>query len=210
MDEQTNKPEGEIKKVEFETSAAPIPKVGLPADRPRMQRRGPGGSRGGSRGGGRDDKGRGGRGKREERPRSEFDQKTLLLRRVARVTAGGRRFSFSAAIVIGDHKGRVGVGIGKGGDTAGSIEKALRDAKKNMITVKTTKTMSIPHDVYAKESSGIVQIRPAPERGIVAGSAVKMVLELAGVKDVTAKIFSPSKNKLNIARATIKALATLK
>jgi small subunit ribosomal protein S5 len=213
MDEQTNTEattEGEVKAVEFETSAAPIPKVGLPADRPRnTMRRGAGGPRGGGRPGGRDGKG-GGRGKREERPRSEFDQKTLLLRRVARVTGGGRRFSFSAAIVIGDHKGRVGVGIGKGGDTAGSIEKALRDAKKNMITVKTTKTMSIAHDVMAKESSGIVQIRPAPERGIVAGSAVKMVLELAGVKDVTAKIFSPSKNKLNIARATIKALGQLK
>lgn len=178
---------------------------------PRDTRGGPRGRRGPQGGGGRD---RGGNrrpgGKREDRPRSEFDQKTLLLRRVARVTAGGRRFSFSAAIVIGDRKGRVGVGIGKGGDTAGSIEKALRDAKKNMITVKTTKTLSIPHDVMAKESSGIVEIRPAPQRGIVAGSAVKMVLELAGVKDVTAKIHSPSKNKLNIARATIKALSKLK
>jgi small subunit ribosomal protein S5 len=134
----------------------------------------------------------------------------LLLRRVARVTAGGRRFSFSAAIVIGDHKGRVGVGIGKGGDTAGSMEKALRDAKKNMIRVKTTEGMSIAHDVMAKDSSGIVEIRPAPERGIIAGSAAKIVLELAGVKDVTAKILSPSKNKLNIARATIKALSQLK
>lgn len=213
MTDEQKTPEAEVKTVEFETSAAPIPKVGLPADRPRnTMRRGAGGSRGGAGGGrgGRDDKGRGGRGKREERPRSEFDQKTLLLRRVARVVAGGRRFSFSAAIVVGDHKGRVGVGIGKGGDTALAIEKALRDAKKNMILVKTTKTMSIAHDVMAKESSGIVQIRPAPERGIVAGSAVKMVLELAGVKDVTAKIFSPSKNKLNIARATIKALKQLK
>lgn len=181
------------------------------AGTPRDSRGGPRGRRGPQGGGGRDRGGnRRGGGKREDRPRSEFDQKTLLLRRVARVTAGGRRFSFSAAIVIGDRKGRVGVGIGKGGDTAGSIEKALRDAKKNMITVKTTKTMSIPHDVMAKESSGIVEIRPAPQRGIVAGSAVKMVLELAGVKDVTAKIHSPSKNKLNIARATIKALSKLK
>lgn len=195
------------------TDAAPetAAPVGAPAGAPRDTRGGPRGRRGPQGGGGRD---RGGNrrpgGKREDRPRSEFDQKTLLLRRVARVTAGGRRFSFSAAIVIGDRKGRVGVGIGKGGDTAGSIEKALRDAKKNMITVKTTKTMSIGHDVMAKESSGIVEIRPAPLRGIVAGSAVKMVLELAGVKDVTAKIHSPSKNKLNIARATIKALSKLK
>ena len=124
--------------------------------------------------------------------------------------AGGRRFSFSAAIVIGDRKGRVGVGIGKGIDTALAIEKAMRDAKRNMITVKTTKTMSISHDVEAKFSSAIVEIRPAPNRGIVAGSAVKLVLELAGVKDVTSKILSGSKNKLNIARATIKALSQLK
>lgn len=124
--------------------------------------------------------------------------------------AGGRRFNFSAAIVAGDRKGRVGIGLGKGLDTALAIEKALRDAKKNMIMVRVTKTMSIPHDVQAKASSGIVAIRPAPNRGIVAGSAVKLVLELAGVKDVTAKILSGSKNKLNIARATIKALSQLK
>lgn len=181
----------------------------VPAAPEARDARGPRGRR--PQGGNRDRGGnRRGGGKREERQRSEFDQKTLLLRRVARVTGGGRRFSFSAAIVIGDRKGRVGVGIGKGTDTALSIEKALRDAKKNMITVKTTKTMSIPHDVMAKESSGIVEIRPAKERGIVAGSAVKMVLELAGIKDVTAKIHSPSKNKLNIARAAVKALSKLK
>ena len=86
----------------------------------------------------------------------------------------------------------------------------MRDAKKNMITVRTTKNMSIAHDVMAKDSSAIVSIRPAPERGIVAGSAVKLILEFAGVKDVTAKILSPSKNKLNIARATVKALGMLK
>lgn len=151
-----------------------------------------------------------GGGRREGRERSEFDQKTLFLRRVARVTGGGRRFSFSAVLVVGDRKGRVGVGVGKAGDTALSIEKALKDAKKNMIRVKLTETGSISHDVRAKESSGIVEIRPAPERGIIAGSAVKVVLELAGVKDVTAKILSPSKNKLPIARATIKALSQLK
>ncbi|HEY4474241.1 MAG TPA: 30S ribosomal protein S5 [Candidatus Paceibacterota bacterium] len=168
--------------------------------------RGRGGDRGGRREGGRSRKG----GKREGRERSEFDQRTILIRRVARVMAGGRRFSFSAAIVAGDRKGRVGVGLGKAGDTALAIEKAMRDAKKHMIRVATTESMSIPHDVSAKESSGTVSIRPAPRRGIVAGSSVKIVLELAGITDVTAKILSSSKNKLNIARATIKALAQLK
>lgn len=186
--------------------------VEAPNDAPRRGR-GTGGGRGGAgRGGpGGDRRGGGrGRGRREEKPRSEFDQKIIALRRVARVVAGGRRFSFSAAVVAGDRKGRVGVGIGKGGDTALAVDKAVRDAKRQMIRVRTTDGMSIPHDVMAKSSSGIVEIRPAPERGIVAGSSVKIVLELAGVKDVTAKILSGSKNKLNIARATIDALKSLK
>ena len=167
------------------------------------------GGRGGDRGGGRDGR-RGPSRRREEKPRSEFDQKIIQLRRVSRVVAGGRRFSFSAAVVAGDRKGRVGVGIGKGGDTALAVDKAARDAKRQMIRVRTTEGMSIPHDVQAKNSSGIVEIRPAPDRGIVAGSSVKTVLELAGVKDVTSKIHSGSKNKLNIARATIDALKKLK
>lgn len=189
-------------------ASAPVspatPASRAPGNAPRGRRPvrgGAGGERRPSRGGDR---------KREPRERAEFDQRTILIRRVARVMAGGRRFSFSAAIAAGDRKGRVGIGIGKGGDTALAIEKALRDAKKNMITVRLTKTMSIAHDVMAKTSSGIVAIRPSPERGIVAGSAVKIVLELAGIKDVTAKVLSPSKNKLNIARATIKALSSLK
>jgi small subunit ribosomal protein S5 len=150
------------------------------------------------------------RGRRDDKPRSEFDQKIIQLRRVSRVVAGGRRFSFSAAVVAGDRKGRVGIGIGKGADTALAVDKAFRDAKRRMFRVRTTSTMSIPHDVIAKNSSGIVEIRPAPERGIVAGSSVKTVMELAGIKDITAKIHSGSKNKLNIARATIDALAKLK
>ena len=163
--------------------------------------------------GGRNDKGgrRGpSRGRRDDKPRSEFDQKIIQLRRVSRVVAGGRRFSFSAVIVAGDRKGRVGIGIGKGADTALAVDKAFRDAKRRMIRIRTTETMSIGHDVMAKYSSGIVEIRPAPERGIVAGSSVKTVLELAGIKDVTAKIFSGSKNKLNIARAALDALGKLK
>ncbi len=199
-----------------ETKQEPAQEPGTPAraapPAQETERRGRGNrprrGRGRGREGGGPRSGRGG--KRDDRQRSEFDQRTIVVRRVARVMAGGRRFSFSAAIVVGDRKGRVGVGLGKGLDTALAIEKALRDAKKNMITVPTTKTMSIPHDVMAKSSSGIVSIRPAPNRGIVAGSAVKLVLELAGVKDVTAKILSPSKNKLNIARATLKALSQLK
>ncbi len=146
---------------------------------------------------------------RDSRPRNEFEQKMLNIRRVARVATGGRRFSFSVAIVAGDKKGKVGVGLGKANDTSLAIDKALRDAKKNMITVNTTKTMSIAHEVESKYCSAKIVIRPAPGRGVVAGSAVRNVLDLAGIKDITAKILSGSKNKLNIARAAVDALSKL-
>ena len=133
----------------------------------------------------------------------------LNIRRVARVVSGGRRFAFSVAIVAGNRKGLVGVGLGKGSDTALAIAKATRHAKKNMIKVNTTKDMSIPHEVSAKYSSARVVLRPVRDRGLVAGSAVRTVLELAGLKNIAAKIVSPSKNKLNIARATIVALGNL-
>ena len=149
-------------------------------------------------------------GRREERVRSEFDQKIISIRRVTRVMAGGRRFSFSVAIVIGNKKGKVGVGIGKAGDTQLAIEKAVRDARKNLIEIPLNKHQHIPHDVNIKLASSEVMIMPAPGRGLVAGSSVRTVLELGGVKDVTAKIFSRSKNKLNNARAAIAALKKLK
>lgn len=150
------------------------------------------------------------RGVQRERVRPEFDQKIISIRRVTRVMAGGRRFSFSVAIVIGDRHGKVGVGIGKAGDTQMAIEKAVRDAKKHMIVVPMNKEGHILHDVHIKYASSEVMIMPAPGRGIVAGSSVRTVLEHAGVKDVTAKIFSRSKNKLNNARAAVEALKLLK
>lgn len=145
--------------------------------------------------------------RREER--REFEQKIISIRRVTRVVAGGRRFSFSVAIVVGDGKGKVGVGIGKASDTALAIEKAARQAKKNMVFVTLTKDKSVPHDVAAKYCASEVIILPAKGKGIVAGSSVRNVLELAGIKDVSAKIHSRSKNKLNNAQATIKALSQL-
>jgi small subunit ribosomal protein S5 len=167
--------------------------------------------RGAPRGRGGPGGGRGGRGgpRRDDRERSEFAQKLIGIRRVARVMAGGRRFNFSAAIVLGDKKGRVGVGVGKAGDTQLAIEKATRAAKKNMILLNLTKSHSIPHNVEAKFCASIVEIRPAPGRGLVAGSSVRTVLELAGVSDVTAKILSRSKNKINNARVAIEALRGL-
>lgn len=165
------------------------------------------------RGGGRERGGPGGRRGRREGARSEekpeFDQRIIDIRRVARVMAGGRRFSFSVAIVIGNRKGQVGVGLGKGGDTSLAIAKALRQAKKNLITVPLTKGNSIPHQSKAKYCAALVELRPARGRGLVAGSAVRAVLDLAGINDVSAKIFSRSKNKLNNARAAHLALSRL-
>ncbi len=162
--------------------------------------------RGNTRGAGRGGRS-GGRGRQgDDRARSEFAQKLIGIRRVARVMAGGRRFNFSAALVIGDKKGRVGVGMGKAADTAQAIDKATRAAKRAMLTLNLSKNRSIPHNVEAKYCASRVEIRPSPGRGLVAGSSVRTVLELAGVSDVTAKILSRSHNSVNNARAAIEAL----
>lgn len=147
--------------------------------------------------------------KREPKAKPEFDQKIVDIRRVTRVTSGGRKFSFAVAVIAGDRKGRVGFGTGKGLDTAVAVDKAYRKAKKNLIRVPLTKNGLIPHDVFAKYASARVEIRPAPGKGVAAGSAVRDVLELAGVKDVIGKIRSGSKNKMNNARAAIEALSML-
>jgi small subunit ribosomal protein S5 len=134
----------------------------------------------------------------------------ISIRRVARVVAGGRRFNFSVAMVAGDRHGRVGVGTGKAGDTSLAMEKAFRSAKKQMITIPRTKESSIRHDVESKYASAVIKVMPAPGRGLVAGSSVRTVLELAGITNVTAKVLSRSKNKLNNARAAVQALRNLR
>ncbi|MBI1999242.1 MAG: 30S ribosomal protein S5 [Parcubacteria group bacterium] len=178
-----------------------VPRAG-DGNRPRHPRGGAG--RGGMRRGGMR-----GEGRSRERARPEFAQKVINVRRVARVVAGGRRFSFSVVVIIGNKKGSVGVGIGKGADTAIAIEKATREAKKHLIIVHRTKSNSIPHEVEAKYSSAVVRIIPVRGKGLVAGSSVRTVLDLAGVTDVIAKIMSRSKNKLNNSYAALKALGTL-
>lgn len=209
-------PENENKNMTASTNAAApaaapsaAPAAAAPAGDDRAFR----GFRG--QGHGADNRGRGGsRGPRKPdsrapRAKPEFDSVMLNIRRVSRTVSGGRRFAFSVALVAGDRKGKVGVGLGKAGDTALAIDKATRNAKKNMIKINTTKEMSIPHEVSAKYASARITIRPVKDRGLVAGSAARNVLDLAGVKNVAAKIVSPSKNKLNIARATIMALQGL-
>ena len=157
----------------------------------------------------RERKNTGRRGGSFNRVKPEFDQKILNIRRVTRVVAGGRRFSFSVAIVAGDRKGSIGLGLGKAGDTALAINKALRNAKKNMVRLNLTKTMSIPHELSAKFSSSYVILRPNKGRGLVAGSVIRDIVKLSGVKDVTGKILSNSKNKLNNAKAVMAAFSQI-
>ncbi|MEK7659469.1 MAG: 30S ribosomal protein S5 [Patescibacteria group bacterium] len=142
---------------------------------------------------------------------SEYDQKVLDIARVTRVTKGGKRFTFRVAIVIGDKHGKVGFGIGKGLDVARSVEKAFRQAKKNLINVVIFREGTISHRVEAKVNSAVVFLKPAPKgSGVKAGGPMRVIAKLAGIEDVSGKIISRSNNKINVAKATIEALKKLK
>ncbi len=144
--------------------------------------------------------------KRREKP--EFDQKLLDLARVTRVVKGGRRFRFRATLVIGNRKGKVGVGVDKGSDVADAIKKAFDKAKKNMIEIDVS-SGTISHDVLQKLGGAKVLLKPASKgRGIIAGGAVRAVMDLAGIKDIVSKSLGSS-NKLNVARVTMEALKQL-
>ena len=147
---------------------------------------------------------------RNVREKSEYDQKVLDMARVTRVVAGGRRFSFRATVGLGNKKGKIGVGVGKGLDVSQAVEKAVTDAKKNMIVV-VLKDGTIPHEIEAKYAAARVFLKPAPKgKGLVAGGAMRIICSLAGIENITAKIISKSTNKLNNARATLEALKKLK
>lgn len=145
---------------------------------------------------------------KKEKP--EFDQQIVDLARVTRVTKGGKQLSFRACVVLGNHKGKVGYGIKKGKDVQIAVDKAVNQAKKNMITVPIYKN-TIPHMVKAKYGAGKVLIKPAPlGSGIIAGSSVRVVLELAGVPNVSAKIMSKTNNKITNLKAIFEALQMFK
>lgn len=145
--------------------------------------------------------------KGRKKEKSEFDQKVIDIARVTRVVKGGKRFSFRTTVVIGDKKGRVGVGVAKGPDMKVSTEKSFAQAKKNLVKVNF-RGNTIPYQVEQKIGSAKVLLKPAVKgRGIVAGGAVRAVMSLVGINDITAKMLG-SKNKLSNARATIKALET--
>lgn len=144
-------------------------------------------------------------------PKSEFKDTLLEVRRVTRVMAGGKRFSFRASVVVGDMKGRVGFGIAKGLDFVSAVQKAKRQAEKNIIRIPLVDGRTIPYDIETKFDAARVRIKPAKEgHGLIAGGSCRVVLELAGVKDVSAKILGRTKNKIANARATIKALGEMK
>lgn len=139
----------------------------------------------------------------------EFEQKILDLARVTRVTAGGKRMSFRCALVIGDRKGRVGLGVAKGADVQIAVEKAYRQAKKNLIIIPLINE-TIPHAVHVKFGSASVILKPAPKgSGLKSGGAMRVVLEYAGVPNAVSKILN-SANKLNIAQATMCAIKKLR
>ena len=143
--------------------------------------------------------------------KEEFKERVLDMRRVTRVVAGGKRFRFRCTIVLGDERGRVGIGVAKGLDVQQAVAKAKADAKKNMIAVNLKDNRTIAHEVRAKYSAARVLLKPASAgHGLRAGGAVRFVLSFAGVKDATAKILGRTPNKLTNAMATVEALKMLK
>lgn len=148
---------------------------------------------------------------RKQKEKSEFDQRVLDVRRTTRVVAGGRRFTFRATVAIGNRKETVGVGVGKSADVASAVAKAVEDAKKHLTFVALTEAHSISREVTGKESAARVLLKPAKEgRGLVAGGPIRAIADLAGIRNLTAKILGRTQNKLNNARATIEALKKLK
>ncbi len=140
----------------------------------------------------------------------EFEERVVTINRVTKVVKGGRRFRFSALVVVGDKKGRVGFGLGKANEVPDAIRKAVENAKKNIINVHIINNSTIPHPVQGKYGAGEVRLIPASEgTGVIAGGAIRVVLELAGVNDILTKCIG-SRTPINMVRATFEGLSNLK
>lgn len=202
MTEETNK---QVEAVTTETveKTEQAPKDQAPARFRPQKRNNNTGKKGFSGRGGR------GRGPRPDVPaESDYEEKNIEVNRVTRVTKGGKRMRFRVLSVIGNHKGRVGYGLAKGLDVAAATSKATTKARKSLLTVPIVKE-TIPHVVKAKFAAAVVLLKPAPKgTGVKAGGPVRVVLELAGVPNITAKILG-SNSKMNNVRATLKALKML-
>ncbi len=145
----------------------------------------------------------------QKREAKEFEEEVIEIDRVTKVVKGGRKMRFRATVVIGNRKGKVGMGIGKSNEVTGAIQKAIAKAKKNLLTIKLDGT-TIPHDVRIKyKSSRVLLIPAAPGTGLIAGSSIRKVLELVGVKDVLSKSLGTS-NKVNNTKGAFEALRALR
>lgn len=149
--------------------------------------------------------------KRERKEETkEWAERIVQIRRVTKVVKGGKKISFRAVVVIGNEKGLVGVGIGKAGDVIGAVKKAVADGRKHMVEIPLTKNLTIPHLIIGRSGAARVVIRPsASGSGVIAGSSIRMVLEIGGVQNILTKRLGSS-NPLNNARATLDALSKLK
>ena len=155
--------------------------------------------------------------KEQRRPRrqrfqqeQEFEERVVTINRVTKVVKGGRRFRFSALVVIGDKKGRVGFGLGKATEVPDAIKKGVENARKNILNVHIINNSTIPHPITGKYGAGEVRLLPASEgTGVIAGGSIRIVLELAGINDILTKCIG-SRTPINMVRATFEGLSRLK